>query len=158
EQAKLVGSDEVAFDFFGYSVAISLNTVVIGAFGSDDRGIGSGSAYVFEREGTTVGEGERLLAGGRQSGDNFGVSVAVSVDTVAVGAVGAKDRGEGAGAVYVFERRGTTWIEQAKLLASDGKAGDHFGSSLAISTDRVVVGAPGNEDSGSCSGSTYVFE
>jgi hypothetical protein len=157
EQAKLVASDEAAYDFFGYSVAIGLDTAVIGAFGNDDRGIDCGSAYVFLRDGNTWREEAKLVASDGQAGDNFGLSVAVNLDTVVAGAVGDNDSGEGSGSAYVFVRSGTTWTEQAKLRAGDGKAGDNFGSSLTLTADAVVVGAPGNKDSSLDPGSEYVF-
>jgi hypothetical protein len=162
--AKLTASDGAAGDYFGVSVAVSGDTVVVGADGHDDNGTDSGAAHVFARNqggADQWGEVTELLASDGLTGDHFGVSVAVSGDTVVVGALFDDENGDGSGAAYVFERNqggADQWGQVAKLLASDGAADDHFGISVATSGDTVVVGADGDDDSGSSSGSTYVFE
>ncbi|CAK0870734.1 unnamed protein product [Prorocentrum cordatum] len=157
---KLVASDGAKLDSFGNSVAVSSDgaRVVVGAFYDDDQGDRSGSAYVFD--GTT---GERLLklvASDGAASDEFGYSVAVSSDgaRVVVGAAGDEDQGDRSGSAYVFD--GTTGERLLKLLASDGAAGDEFGISVSVSSDgaRVVVGAAGDDDQGSGSGSAYVLD
>ncbi|CAK0822476.1 unnamed protein product [Prorocentrum cordatum] len=154
---KLVASDGVADAFFGFSVAVSSDgaRVVVGAYGDDDQGARSGSAYVLN--GTT---GERLLklvASDGAAGDFFGISVAVSSDgaRVVVGAWGDDDQGSNSGSVHVLD--GTTGERLLKLVASDGAAGDYFGISVAVSSDgaRVVVGASGGDGG---SGSAYVLD
>jgi len=111
---------------------------------------------------------QKLSAGDGDSGDGFGVSVGLSRDgtTAVVGAFEDEDpNGERAGAAYVFERRTGSWIQQAKLVAADGDAGDWFGSSVTVSSDgaTVVIGAPndddpdGSSDTRSGAGSAYVF-
>ncbi len=100
-----------------------------------------------------------LLASDGAAGDGFGLSVAVSGDRVVVGARLDDDNGTDSGSAYVFERAPDgSWLEAAKLSASDGAAGDDFGRSVAVSGDRVVVGAHEDDDNGSGSGSAYVFE
>jgi hypothetical protein len=161
--AKLTASDGAAYDDFGYSVAISGDTVVVGTHYDDDNGFESGSAYVFERNQTGAdnwGQVAKLTASDAAADDRFGVSVAISGDTVVVGAWGDADNGTQSGSAYVFERNQTgadNWGQVAKLTASDAAAGDWFGYSVAISGDTVVVGAPGDDDNGSQSGSAYVF-
>jgi predicted amidohydrolase len=157
-QQKLLPSDGAADDFFGISVSISGDTVVIGAR-LDDTAAGedAGSAYVFVRSGTTWTEQQKLLAPDGAAGDSFGTSVSVSGDAVVVGApVADTPGGVDAGAAYVFVRSGTTWSEQAKLLAPDGAAGDDFAFSAAMSADTVVVGAP-SDDTPVGEGSAHVF-
>ncbi|MDB9961530.1 HYR domain-containing protein [Oceanihabitans sp.] len=90
--------------------------------------------------------------------DQFGYSVAISGDTAIVGARLNDDAGSNSGSAYVFVRSGTTWIEQAKLTASDAAADDRFGLSVAILGDTAIVGAISNDDAGSNSGSAYFFE
>jgi FG-GAP repeat len=157
QQQKLTASDAAAEDLFGASVAVSGDTVVVGAFGNDDAGTDSGSAYVFVRSGSSWSQQQKLTASDGAVGDSFGVSVAVDGDTVVVGAKGDDDAGGSSGSAYVFVRSGTNWTEQAKLTASDAAADDFFGSSVAVSGDTVVVGAFGNDDAGPSSGSAYVF-
>jgi len=149
EQAKLTALDAEKWDQFGSSVAASGNTAVVGAPGDDDRGTGSGSAYVFIRNGDTWIQQAKLNALDAAEWDGFG-SVAISGDTVVVGA-------SGSGSAYVFVRSGTTWIQQAKLRAPDAAAGNNFGVSVAVSSDSVVVGAYFDSDGGHRSGSAYVF-
>ena len=91
--------------------------------------------------------------------DRFGVSVAVDGDTAVIGAIVSimLTTVTHSGSAYVFTRTGSVWTEQAKLLASDGAGGDHFGESVAVDGDTAVIGAFTDDDNGSCSGSAYVF-
>ena len=129
-QQKLLASDAAAFDFFGESVAISGETVVVGA-PLDDGAAGNdqGSAYVFVRGAGVWSQQQKLLASDAAQSDNFGNSVAISGETIVVGArldVGAA--GNAQGSAYVFVRSSTgVWSQQQKLLASDAAAFDRFG-------------------------------
>jgi hypothetical protein len=145
---KLTASDKQDEDRFGNSVAISGDTVVVGAYWedgwmTDDRG----AAYVFERNylgEDNWGEVEKLLASDMAAGDEFGNSVAISVDTIVVGAHWEDGAGADRGAAYVYERNeggGDEWDQVAKLTASDGANADEFGMSVSISGDTVVAGA-----------------
>jgi hypothetical protein len=193
QQAYLKASNTGAGDQFGYSVAVSGDTVVIGATSEDSIATGingnqadnsaqkAGAAYVFVRSGGVWSQQAYLKASNTQAQDQFGWSVAVSGDTLVIGAVGESSNATGvngnqadnsagfAGAAYVFTRSGTTWSQQAYLKASNTEAFDTFGLSLAISGDTVVIGAPaedssttgvnGNQanNSASNSGAAYVF-
>jgi len=157
QQAKLTASDAAAGDRFGYTVAVNGETAVIGAYGNDDGGTNSGSAYIFIRSGTTWSEQAKLTASDAAAGDNFGISVAVSGNTAVIGAYLDDDGGTNSGAAYVFTRSGTTWNQQAKLTASDAAADDWFGYSVAVSGDTAVIGADGDDDGGNSSGAAYVF-
>ncbi len=157
ELAKLLPSDGAAGDYFGDAVAISAATVFIGAPYDDDHGADSGSTYVFRYDGLDWVQEAKLLASDGAAGDRFGGSVAVSGDTALIGASRDDDNGEDSGAVYVFRYNGSSWVQEAKLLASDGAAGDRFGNSVAIAGEVVLVGAYWDDDYGSDSGTTYVF-
>ncbi len=139
QQAKLVASDGVSGDQFGTSVALSSDgtTALVGA------PAGQGAAYVFVRSGTTWTQQAKLVGSDTVGGDAFGASVALSGDGNTA-LVGAQEVGIRRGAVYVFVRSGTTWTQQAKLVASDGVSGDQFGTSVALSGDgnTALVGAP----------------
>ncbi|HOR97207.1 MAG TPA: FG-GAP repeat protein [Kiritimatiellia bacterium] len=157
QQAKLTADDGATYDYFGYSVALSGDTALVGAYKDDDKGSDSGSAYVFARDGTTWTQQAKLIANDGTASDWFGTSVALHGDTALVGAYGDDDKGDNSGSAYVFTRNGTTWIRQAKLTAADGAAGDCFGCSVALSGDTALVGAYGDDDKGDNSGSAYVF-
>jgi FG-GAP repeat/HYR domain len=141
-------------------VAISGETVVVGA-GSDDgaAGPGQGSAYVFVRSGGVWSQQQKLEASDAAANDLFGGSVAISGETIVVGAGGDEGTaGSSQGSAYVFVRSGGVWSQQQKLLASDAGGGDGFGSSVAISGETVVVSAPvDNGAAGIDQGSAYVF-
>ena len=154
EQQKLTASDAAAFDEFGISVAISGDTAVIGAHLEGPSFSESGAAYVFVRSGGVWSEQQKLTASDTAPGDTFGISVAISGDTVVVGA----DQDDSlTGSAYVFVRSGATWSEQQKLTTSDAATTDQFGHSVAISGETAVIGADLNDDVVSNSGSAYVF-
>ena len=146
EEAKLTASDAAAGDSFGVSVAVVGDLAVVGANLDDDNGNASGSAYVFRYDGTAWVEEAKLTASDAAAGDSFGVSVAVVGDLAVVGANLDDDNGNASGSAYVFRYDGTAWVEEAKLLATDGEALDWFGISVAISVavdgDVIVVGVP----------------
>lgn len=166
-------------DGFGAAVAISNDTVVIGAPGeasaatgvngneSDDSAPGAGAAYVFELVGESWEQTAYLKASNADAGDRFGFAVAISGDTIAVGAE-REDSGDPdnqgdntaleAGAVYVFERVGNTWEQTQYLKASNVNEGYFFGANLAMSDTTLVVGSPGEGSvGGPNSGAAYVF-
>jgi hypothetical protein len=140
QQSKLVASDAAGSDQFGYSVAISGdgNTVIVGAPYEDTSRTNNGAAYVFTRSGSTWSQEDKLLASDRQNDDIFGWSVAISDDgnTSIIGAY-FEDTNPYTenGAAYVFTRSGSSWSQQAKLLASDRESSDYFGYSVSISDD-----------------------
>ncbi len=159
QQQKLTASDGGANHDFGYSVAVSGDVSVVGASAGFGTTLGSGSAYVFARSGTTWSQQQKLTASDGVNGDSFGIAVAVSGDTAMVGAF-SDDVGTNAnqGSVYAFVRAGTSWSQQQKLTASDGAANDLFGISLAISGDTAVVGAYSDDvGANTDQGSAYVF-
>ena len=159
QQAKLTAADGAAGAEFGYSVALSGDTAVIGAARDDDKGDDSGSVYVFTRSGTDWSQQAKLTAADGAKGDVFGISVALSGDTVVVGADLDDDKGENSGAAYVFTRSKGRWSQQAKLTATDGEAVDIFGVRVAISGDTALIAARRDDDAvkGVDSGSAYVF-
>ncbi len=181
QQAYVKASNTGPADMFGYSVAISGDTMVVGAIfeqsssrgingdGTNDNSIWSGAAYVYVRSGTNWVQQAYLKASNADPGDFFGVSVAISGDTVVVGALAENsfatgvngDQGNSGnlgriGAAYVFVREGTNWTQQAYLKPShiDPSYDMSFGHSVAISSNTVVVGA---HQEGYYSGAAYVF-
>ena len=159
---KLVATDAAVLDYFGNSVAIIANTIVVGAyFDNNDGKNNSGSAYVFERSDDGIwSQTKKLVADDAEKSDYFGRGVAISGDTIVVGAY--RDNNDGisnSGSAYVFVRSDDTWSQTKKLVADDAEKSDYFGNAVAISGDTIVVGAyRDNNDVKPDSGSAYVFE
>ena len=195
QQGYLKASNTDADDFFGLSVALSGDTLAVGAYreGSSATGVNgnqahnssfqnSGAVYVFTRTAGVWTQQAYLKAWNTGAGDNFGWSVALAGDTLAVGApfeasdvTGVNSNepdsnsASGAGAVYVFTRTGGLWSQQAYLKASNTDAGDNFGISVTLAGETLAVGAyreasnatgtNGNEADNSApgAGAVYVF-
>ncbi len=160
ESAGLIGSDTAEGDNFGYAVDISDGRMVVGAYRDDDKGSNSGSVYVYRLDDANWIQEAKLLASDGQEDDWFGWSVAISENTIVIGANGDKDAGDWTGSAYVFNYDGTNWIEQAKLLADDiGYYWEEFGFDVAISADSntVLIGACKANDNGFKSGAAYIF-
>ena len=161
--AKLVANDEAAGDFFGFSVAISENTIVVGSFLNDENGKDSGAAYIFERNAggpNQWGQVAKLIASDGEADDFFGRDVTIDGDRVFVGADGDDDVGMDAGAVYLFERNQggpDAWEEVTKIVAEDGEVEDRFGYALDVDGDTLAVGAYLDDDAAENAGSVYVF-
>ena len=160
--AELTASDGAAGDQFGSSVAISGNTLVVGSpYATVCSNYQPGAAYVFTESASGWTQSAKLTASDGAAYDGFGSSVAISGNTLVVGASvatvgGVSDRG----AAYVFAEPGSGWAsmtESAKLTASDGAAGDQFGSSVAISGNTLVVGSPLARVCNSEQGAAYLF-
>ena len=157
EQQKLLAGDGAAADSFGSAVAISGDTALVGAASDDHLGVDAGSAYVFVRGATGWTLQQKLTPADGAAGDLFGCAVALSGNTALVGAYGDDDAFSSSGSAYVFVRTGSTWTQQAKLVAGDPAANDHFGYSVALSGDNAVVGAPLKDNTGTDAGAAYAF-
>jgi hypothetical protein len=148
EQAKLLADDTATEDNFGDAVAIDEDTVIVGASSVDVDGTrDQGAAYVFTRAGAAWTETARLTAIDGAEGHFFGASVVIEGDTAVVGAPGAR-------AAYVFTHADGVWTQTAKLTLNDFVAG--FGTSLALSGRRLVVGA-NTAAASRTPGEVYVF-
>ncbi len=171
QEAYLKASNTDAWDYFGRAVAVSGDTIVVGAFSEDSNATGvdgdqsdnsageAGAAYVFVRSGTTWSQQAYLKASNTDAVDDFGYAVAISGDTIVVGAYlelsnatgvngdQSDNSGGHRGAVYVFVRSGATWSQEAYLKASYNDSGgdDYFGYAVTISGDTVVIGAYGED-------------
>jgi hypothetical protein len=160
QQQKLLASDRALGDYFGESVGVSGDVIVVGAWTDDDNGTNSGSAYVFRWNGSSWVQQQKLLASDGAAFDRFGNSVSASGDWVVVGAKDDADNGASSGSAYVFRwNPGApgSWVEEPKLLPSDGAIGDSFGGTVSVSGDVIIVGAPGDDEIDAGTGSAYVF-
>jgi hypothetical protein len=154
EVKKLTASDGATFDNFGVSVALSGDTVVVGAYGKNTS---TGAAYIYERNqggAGNWGEVKILTASDAAVNDNFGVSVWISGDTVVAG---AQIKNSSTGAAYIFERNqggANNWGEVKKLTASDPAANDQFGVAVTVEADTIVIGAHTKISS---TGAAYIY-
>ena len=154
ESATLGASDGVAGDRFGAALAADGERVVVGAprAAGAGSGGGTGAAYVYRWNGSVWVEEAELVPSDGLANDEFGGAVAVSGERVLVGALRHSANGSSAGAAYLYELQGATWVE-TKLLASNGTTFDRFGTSVALDGDLAVVGAPFHVGQGKA----YVF-
>ena len=202
QQAYLKAPNAGADDQFGRSVDISGDTIVVGSrfedsnqttitngntASADNSAINSGAVYVFQRTGNTWSQQAYIKASNAEAGDQFGVSVSISADTIVIGSLfedsnqttitngnsaSTDNSATNSGAAYVYKRTGTNWEQQAYLKASNADPIDQFGLSVAISGDTIVVGSrfedsnqntitngttASSDNSASNSGAAYVF-
>lgn len=140
QQAKLVGENPTIFDGFGSSVDISGDAVIIGtpgnAFGAEQ---GRGFAYIFTRSGTAWTQQQKLISIDRAAGDSFGIDVAISGHTAAVG---ASEKESQKGAVYIFTSDGGTWTERTKITHPLTSQLNRFGLSVALEGQTLAVAVP----------------
>ncbi|MFN0132966.1 MAG: GC-type dockerin domain-anchored protein [Phycisphaerales bacterium] len=156
-EKRIKGNDTVGGDEFGISVCVRGDVAIVGAYLDDDDGSGSGSAYIFRRNGTDWVQEAKLTASDAAPGDRFGTSVAIDGDTAIVGAPFTFIVGFQTGTAYVFRRQGGAWSETAKLNAPVQQAGAFFGGFVALDGDVAVFSAIA-EDSPNLTdlGSVYV--
>ena len=148
QEAKLTAADAAAGDQFGYSVSISGDTALVGAYGDDDAGSSSGSAYVFRWDGTTWAPEVKLTAADAAARDLFGNSVSISGDTALMGACGDDDAGSSSGSAYVFTTTGTGDGDGVSEAVEDGapNSGDGNNDGVPDSQQANVASLPNAED------------
>lgn len=163
EALSLHPQEAAAFDNFGSAIAVSSDTLLVGAPGTNLEGAhNGGAAFIFQRQGTEWIETSRLLPDPPQAGSDFGHAVAIDGETTAVGARYEFNpgSGNGSGAVYVYKQASGAWQLQARLAASDGAPFDLFGYAVALHGDMLAVGAraadgPNRERN---SGAVYLYQ
>jgi hypothetical protein len=165
-KAKLTAEQESAYHYFGYSVSVSGDTILVGNYRYDPAGVSDGGmAYIFEKPlsgWSNMHETAILTSVDTESFDNFGISVAIDGDIAVVGnSRKSCTNGDNCGAVYIFQKTGVTWSDMtqtAKLTVLASQANNYFGGSVSINGNTVVVGAHGvGCSSGQYCGSAYVF-
>ncbi len=176
QQQKIVASDRASGDWFGYSVAISGDFAIIGAYQEDEDASGTntlsaaGSAYIFKQTAGVWAQQKKIIASDRNTDDEFGFSVAISGDFAIVGAhwededVSGANNLSAAGSAYVFKQTAGVWAQQQKIVATDRATDDQFGTKVAISGDFAIIGAPNEDEDAnggntlSYAGSAYIFK
>ena len=154
EQAKLLASDENRADYFGVSVAIDGDTVLVGAYRNNEPLADCGAVYVFERTGENWNQTARLTAPDPDSFAYFGFSVGLDADTAIIGATRDDEAGEDAGAAYVFVRNQFGWTLQAKLIGNNTEAQDNLGYAVDVDGDFAIVTSPKNRGGGAA----YIYQ
>lgn len=157
---KLIPSDGLSGDEFGYRSALNSGRLVITAFSATVNGVvAQGAAYAFANVAGTFSQTQKLVASDGGLFDNFGSSVSIDGDTMVIGANGATVGNNPAqGAVYVFTFANGVWTQVQKLTADDGAAFDNFGLSAAIQGSTILVGSPQAVIGGAfAQGAVYVF-
>lgn len=149
---KIKPSDGAASDEFGTSVAIGNGRIVVGSYLDDDNGTDSGSAYIFNLDGTQLAKIKPSDGGVL---DYFGEAVAIGSGRIVVGMYGDDDNGLNSGAAYIFSLSGT---QLAKIKPSDGVASDVFGTVVSVGSGRIIASSYFDDDNGSNSGSAYIFD
>lgn len=162
EVTRLTASDAKPFSYFGQSVAIEGDLIVVGADRAYQLGVPAtefGAVYVFHRSPAgTWSQVDRLQALDAGDTDNFGESVSISNGRILVGARNNDELGNDAGAAYLFEPAGQAWLQVQKLTGSETALHDLMGRAVAISGDSIFVGSPNDDDQGTNSGSAYTFD
>ncbi len=152
QQARLVPSGALTDEFFGSSVSLSGDRLLVGAAYS--LGTTRGAAYVFAFDGATWTQEAKLLASDGNSGDRFGHDVSLSGDRALIGALG--DDGNH-GSAYIFDYAGGAWRQTTKLRGTEVQVGDQFGISVSLTGNRALVGADEGDSGGNAGGRAYVF-
>lgn len=169
---KICASDRNSDDLFGWSVSISGNNIVVGAFqqGKDEQGLNqkdkAGAAYVFEKQVDNWTQTKKLVANDRSAADYFGATVSIYENSIAIGAYLQDQNATNnnyimdAGAVYVFFQQGGNWVQTQKLVANDRRTESYFGNSVSINNNYIIVGAFSDSENSNLqtAGAAYVFK
>jgi hypothetical protein len=156
QQQKLTPADPDVDGFFGYSVDVSADCIAVGARGQE----WTGAVYIFRLDGAQWVQESKLNASDAVGGEWFGCAVALAGEALVIGAEKHDGLGVRAGAAYIFrfDTGSDQWVEEARLLASDGEAEALFGDCVAMRDDLVLIGAPRATAGGPSAGAAYVFE
>ena len=157
QRYKVGAPDTIAGDRFGSAIALDDGWLAVGVPLHRFVGSASGAVYLFEFNGTAWVQRQKFVASDTAGSDQFGSALALENRRLVVGAPLHNSNGPASGAVYIFERATTTWIERAKLIGSDTNAGDRLGGSISIDGNTILVGAYGDTAAGPATGAAYVF-
>lgn len=150
-ETKLTASDGAAFDWFGFQVSLRGDRCIVGSLLDDDKGSDSGSAYIFDWNGSQWNE-TKITASDGASSDRFGYAIDQDDNNFVIGAYLDDHTGSNNGSAYMYTLNGNTWNEN-KFVASDAFAGERYGSSVSLETSMFIVGAPNEND-----GAVYIYE
>ncbi len=157
QQAKLVAEPFFKNDTLGGNVALKGNVAMLGAIGRNTKAKASGAVIFFERRSNSWIQRQVVTAPDAKSGDAFGQAIALNDSYLVVGSPRNDVLEEDSGAVYIYKRVNEAWRYQTKLSAIDGKKGDLFGISVAISGNTILVGADLHDEKAENAGAVYVY-
>ena len=158
ETEKIQASDSINTQYFGSSVFINGDYMIISA--NHNYNNSSGSTYIYHNDGESWNEVDTITASGSPICDQYGCSVGITEngEYAIVGAFNDDENGESSGAVYVYQQINSEWNLQTKIMAYDGSLQDLFGCSVFITDNFLFVGAINDDDNGEESGSIYIYE
>jgi hypothetical protein len=163
-RTKIVASDGASNDYFGWSVDISGDYAIVGAYAEDEGGFAAaGAAYVFHRTGSpnSWDSGTRIdvssLDPPLEAHDYFGDSVGIDGSCAVIGAPGDDDKGDYAGAAYTYDLVGANWVYRTKLTSSFGDPDDRFGEDVSIDGDNILIGVHRDDDIAQDAGAAFLF-
>jgi hypothetical protein len=158
EKQKLVSADGVAGDYFGRSVFINGEYLIVGANSDDDNGEDSGSAYIFNFNGSSWIQQEKIKPSDGEPEEEFGNAVYINEDYALIGMQYDDENGMYSGSAYIFKRDEISWIEQLKLIPPDGGYWKQFGNAVFMKDDFAFICSLYDNESGLYSGSTYIYK
>jgi FG-GAP repeat protein len=158
QEQELTASDGASLARFGLSVAMNEETIAVGADGDAELGFFSGAVYVFTFDGSTWTQQQKLHAHDPQESASFGYHLAMSGDTIVIGAPQNQVGNHTLGAAYIFTRSSQEWLQDRKLVAKDSDTFDGFGLRVAISGDTIAVGSADDHDAAPNAGAAYVYK
>jgi hypothetical protein len=158
QDQKITPDDGRINDYFGCDVAIYKKNALFGSYGNDDAGSKAGAAYIYSLDSSGWKQRQKLTADNAQSNDYFAYAVDISEKYAIIGAYGDDEKGNMAGAAYIFELQDdNTWIQKQKLVDAQGERNDQFGYAVAITENFAIVGAYRDDDNGDSSGSATIY-
>jgi hypothetical protein len=157
QESKLLPDDLSPGDEFGQSVFIGNSLLAVGAYKQDVNGENSGAVYIYNYNSSEWNLVQKIIPPDNQEGDHFGNAVYMDENLLAIGAYFDDDNGSKSGSVYLYKWLNGQFEFKSKLISSDGSFGDAFGSSVAIDSNFLLVGAYADSDKGFFSGSAYVY-
>ena len=162
DQIGKLSHDELSTeDYFGYSVSIDQEYIVVGAYGSDRQKSDAGAAYLYKisSDDSNITLVDKIYAYNPSADDNFGKSVSIDGDYIVIGSDDEDSHAIDAGSAYVYKKTDDDNLSfVVKLQASDLKANDHFGNQVSLSGDTVLVGSYGIFDKADTAGSVYLYD
>ena len=159
-QTKITEIDGKQNNYFGISVSISGDRVIIGSLLGDGIVANSGTAYIYEKQSDNSWNSLKLFATDGKESDYYGCSVDILGDRAIVGATGTDDNGNTSGSVYIYKRNSDGNWNETKFIGSDIRESDLFGSSVGLSNDNFIVGAQyfSFDVPSDGSGNAYIYE
>jgi hypothetical protein len=155
---QILVRDGEANDYFGFSVGISGDYAIVGAYYDDDCGSDCGAAYIFKRNATVWSEFQKITPPDGFTDDRFGYQVEMNNTHAMIGAINTDDQGINSGSAYLYAFNGSSWIFKEKFSSPHDSPGDEFGFSVSLSDHHAMIGALYDDTNNANSGSAYIYQ